>query len=218
MVNYQGVKNFTLVARMHNKSSISYKIKEQNTLQYDWSFAYSYWLLGAEFGNQGQPMMHLQCSEVFTTQPWVKYLKIWLNHQISYYHPLFYWLLGTTTGNQGQPMMNLQCSEAFPLQKWGKHFKIWLNPQIPYYHPLTYWLLRATIGNQDQPMMDVQCSKAFPLQQWVKYIKICLKHSISYFDWWPYWIIQDGCQCLQFETYTNKKSHVKLITIGSNGL
>ena len=98
-------------------------------------------------GNNWQPrMMNLQCSEVFPFQQWTKNLKIWLNHQILYYHPLTYWLLGATIGNQGSPMMNLQCSEVFPHQQSTKNLKIWLNHQILYYQTLTYWLLGATIG------------------------------------------------------------------------
>ena len=45
----------------------------------------TYWLLGATIGNQGWPMMNLQCCETFPLQQWVKHIKIWLNHQISYF-------------------------------------------------------------------------------------------------------------------------------------
>ena len=53
-------------------------------------------------------MMNLQCSEVFPHQQLTKNLKIWLNHQILYYHTLTYWLLGATIGNHGS-----QIDESF---------------------------------------------------------------------------------------------------------
>ena len=89
----------------------------------------------------------------FSLQQWVKFLKIWLNHQVPSCHPLTYWLLGETNGNQSQPTMDLKCSEVFPLKQWLKQLKIWLNHQIPDYHSLTYWWLGASIGNQGQPIM-----------------------------------------------------------------
>ena len=150
-------------------------------------------LVGVTIGNQGSATMNLQCSEALPLQQWVKYLKIWLKHQISYNHPLTYWLLIATIGNQRSPMMNLQWSEVFLLQHHVKHLKIWLNYQIPYYHPLSYLLAGATTGNHRWPMMNLQCSEAFPHQQWVKHLKIWLKHQTFYFDWQPFLTIQDGC-------------------------
>ena len=71
--------------RITNDESSMFLSKTPQNMAESSNFLLSYQLLATTLGNQSQPMLNLQCSIVFPLQQWVKYLKIYLKHQISYF-------------------------------------------------------------------------------------------------------------------------------------